>query len=100
LVNGELARAATICPAAALTRTKKGDGIMGSSDTGKSKSGRSGKGGGGASTPAYGMGVIGALVYFVPEADSILEVLWGIVLSMFWPAVLVYHALDAMVGSF
>jgi hypothetical protein len=68
---------------------------MGSNDSDKSK-----RSGGGATTPAYGMGVIGALVYLVPEADSILEVLWGIVLAVFWPAVLVYYALEAMVGSF
>lgn len=70
---------------------------MGSNDSSSVKRSRSG---GGASTPAYGMGVIGALVYFIPAADNFLEVLWGFVLSCFWPAVLVYFALDALVGSF
>lgn len=44
----------------------------------------------------YGMGLIGALVFNMQYADSFKEVLWGLVKSFFWPAVLVYEALSRL----
>lgn len=48
------------------------------------------QGGGGA---VYGMGVIGALFYYISNAGNFWEVIVGIFKSLFWPAVLVYEAL-------
>jgi hypothetical protein len=42
----------------------------------------------------YGMGVIGALVYFLQNATTFLMVLMGIVKAIFWPAVLVFKILE------
>jgi hypothetical protein len=56
----------------------------------------SSKGSPGGAAPLYGMGVLGALVYYIQESTSFLDGLWGIVLAIFWPAVLVYEALHAL----
>lgn len=53
------------------------------------------KGSGGA-VPAYGMGVLGSLVYFIATSTSFFDGVWGIVQAFFWPAVLVYYALDGL----
>jgi hypothetical protein len=39
----------------------------------------------------YGFGVIGALIYFIQQAQTIWAGIIGIVEAMFWPAVLVYE---------
>ena len=44
-------------------------------------------------TPVYGLGVLGALVYFISHATSFLSGVFGIFKAIFWPAYLVYHAL-------
>lgn len=42
----------------------------------------------------YGLGIIGAVVYFVTHADSFLDGLIGVGLSIFWPSVIVYKVLE------
>jgi hypothetical protein len=42
------------------------------------------------------MGFMGALVYFIQDAESFLDGLWGVLLAFVWPAVLVYHALEKL----
>jgi hypothetical protein len=49
-----------------------------------------GAGGGGA---VYGLGVIGALVYYWGSASTFLLFLFGLFKAVFWPAFLVYEAL-------
>ena len=44
----------------------------------------------------YGLGVIGALVYFIQHATSFWEGLLGVVEAIFWPAVIVYKALELL----
>jgi hypothetical protein len=44
--------------------------------------------GGGA---VYGLGIIGALFYFLPHANSFEKVIMGILKSLVWPALFVYH---------
>ena len=51
--------------------------------------------GGGA---VYGLGMIGALVYYISTATSFWMGLWGVVEAIFWPAFLVYDALGALHG--
>jgi len=53
---------------------------------------RSGAGaaGGGA---AYGLGLIGALIYFIQSATSFWDGLYGVFQAVFWPAYLVYGLL-------
>jgi hypothetical protein len=48
------------------------------------------KGGGEA---VYGLGLIGAFVYFMTHAHSFWEVIFGIFQSILWPAFLVYQLL-------
>lgn len=50
--------------------------------------------GGGAGDAVYGFGLIGALVYFVPQAVSFTDKLWAIGKAFVWPAMLVYHLLQ------
>ena len=42
----------------------------------------------------YGMGFLGALVYFISHADSFLDGLIGIFGAIFWPGVVVYKVLE------
>lgn len=53
------------------------------------------RGGQGSSGSAvYGLGVIGALVYFWPQAVSLSEHLLAVGKSLVWPALLVYQVLS------
>lgn len=49
--------------------------------------------GGGA---IYGIGVIGALVYFIQHASSFLDGVVGVIYAIFWPGVVVYKALELL----
>jgi hypothetical protein len=46
-----------------------------------------------ASAPVYGMGLIGAWVYYLQHAETIWMGLLGILKGIFWPGFLVYEAL-------
>lgn len=46
--------------------------------------------GGGA---VYGLGFVGALVYFVQHASGVTEILMAVVKAIVWPALLVFRAL-------
>ena len=59
------------------------------SDTSKTKSAVRG-GGGGA---VYGLGLIGALVYYWQHAHGFWAHIWAIVEAILWPAFVVYHLL-------
>ncbi len=50
----------------------------------------------GGSGAIYGLGIIGALIYFLQHAGSFWEVIWGIIQAIFWPAVIVYKALELL----
>ena len=47
----------------------------------------------GASEAVYGMGLIGAWVYYISHAATIWMGVLGILKGIFWPAILVYEAL-------
>lgn len=49
---------------------------------------------GGASAPVYGLGLIGALVYYLPHATTLLAGVLGFFKAIFWPAMLVYKLLE------
>lgn len=49
-------------------------------------------GGGGA---VYGLGLIGALVYYIQTASNFTDALWGIVKAILWPAFLIYSLLSS-----
>ena len=51
---------------------------------------------GAASNTVYGMGFIGALIYYLSTATSFWAGLMGIVKAIFWPAFLVYQALTVL----
>jgi hypothetical protein len=55
-----------------------------------SRSSQAASGGGGA---VYGLGLIGALVYYWQHADGFWWHLWSIVEAIFWPAFVVYDLL-------
>jgi hypothetical protein len=44
----------------------------------------------------YGIGVIGALVYFLQQASNFSEVLIGLGKAIFWPAVVLYKVLGLL----
>jgi hypothetical protein len=53
-----------------------------------------GKESGGGGDAVYGLGLIGALVYYLGHANSFQTVIMGILKSLVWPAVLIYHFLN------
>lgn len=53
----------------------------------------------GGGNAVYGLGMIGALVYYLQAADVWWEYLLAFVQAVFWPAFLVYEAFGALVGS-
>ena len=48
---------------------------------------------GGASEAVYGLGMIGAWVYYISHATTFMLGVLGIFKGIFWPALLVYEAL-------
>ncbi|MBD3280784.1 hypothetical protein GF389_04645 [Candidatus Dojkabacteria bacterium] len=52
--------------------------------------------GGGGSNAFYGLGFIGALIYFIGNAANLGEGLFGIVKAILWPAYFVYYILESM----
>ena len=49
--------------------------------------------GGGA---IYGLGILGAWVYFWQQANQFWEYVWAIVQGFFWPAFMVYDVFVAL----
>ncbi len=58
----------------------------------KGRKRRGPKGGGGSGSPIYGLGMIGALVYFITRAETGEEYLLAVGKSLVWPALLVHQA--------
>jgi len=48
--------------------------------------------------PLFGLGLIGALVWFWQQADGLGEHVVGILKALVWPAFLVYDAFQALAG--
>lgn len=48
---------------------------------------------GGQGNTIYGLGVIGALFYFLQNASGFEAVMWGIGKAVFWPAILMFKLL-------
>lgn len=48
---------------------------------------------GGTSSGLYGLGFIGALVYYIQQADDFWMVILGLLKACVWPAFLVYELL-------
>jgi hypothetical protein len=52
----------------------------------------------GGGNAVYGLGLIGALVFFWQQAGSFGEYLLAILKAVVWPAFLVYEAFQALIG--
>lgn len=44
----------------------------------------------------YGVGMIGALIYYLQHATSIPNALFGVFKAFFWPAFFVYRAIELL----
>lgn len=51
---------------------------------------------GGAGGAVYGLGLIGALVYFIQTAHSFWDGVYGVFQALVWPAFLVWGLLDSL----
>jgi hypothetical protein len=49
--------------------------------------------GGGA---VYGLGLIGALIHYLQYANTIQEIIFGIVKAILWPGFLIYKVLEVL----
>ncbi|HET6920906.1 MAG TPA: hypothetical protein VFI46_15800 [Jiangellaceae bacterium] len=52
----------------------------------------------GGGNAVYGLGLIGALVFFWQQADSFGQYLLAILKAVVWPAFLVYEAFQGLIG--
>lgn len=52
----------------------------------------------GGGDAVYGLGLIGALVYYIRQADGFWEVILGILKALVWPAFFVYDVLKFISG--
>lgn len=52
--------------------------------------------GDGAGGAVYGLGFIGALVYFIQHASNFQAGLFGVVKAIIWPVLVVYKALELL----
>ncbi len=50
----------------------------------------------GASDTVYGMGLVGAFVYFFPQITSIPSFFMVLIKSIIWPGILVFQALSLL----
>ncbi len=50
----------------------------------------------GGGNAVYGLGLIGALVYYLQQADGAAEYLLAVLKALVWPALLVYQALGRL----
>lgn len=50
----------------------------------------------GSSGAIYGLGMIGALVYFIQHSTSLWTGIIGVIEAVFWPAVVVYKVLELL----
>lgn len=44
----------------------------------------------------YGFGLIGAVVYYITNADGVLDLLWGLIKALVWPGILVYELFSSL----
>ncbi len=51
---------------------------------------------GGGSSAVYGLGFVGALVYYIQHATTFVGGLVGIVKAMIWPALFVYRLIQLL----
>ena len=49
-----------------------------------------------SSNSIYGLGFLGALLYYLSTASSFVMGVWGVIKAFFWPAFLVFEALQAL----
>jgi len=52
----------------------------------------------GGGNAVYGLGLIGALIYYIQAADGFWMGVVGILKALVWPAFLVYHLLKALLA--
>lgn len=50
----------------------------------------------GNSDALYGLGVLGAAVYFIQQAQGFWQGVLGLIKAIFWPAVLLYRVLESL----
>jgi hypothetical protein len=48
------------------------------------------------SEAVYGLGFVGAVVYYIQVADTFSTGVWGVIKAIVWPAILVYRAFGAL----
>jgi len=48
----------------------------------------------GGNGAVYGLGFVGALIYFIQHATSFVDGVFGILQAIFWPAIFVYKAFE------
>ena len=55
-----------------------------------------GNAGGAVGGAVYGLGLFGALVYFIQTATSFWDGAWGVLQALVWPAFLVWGLFDSL----
>jgi len=53
----------------------------------------------GGGNAVYGLGLIGALVYYIQHADGFWSVIVGILKALVWPAFVIYYLLKFLMAA-
>ncbi len=51
---------------------------------------------GGASGAVYGLGFVGALIYYIQHSQTFIEGVIGLLKALTWPAFLIYRVLELL----
>jgi len=43
--------------------------------------------------PFYGLGIVGAMIFYIQQADGFFPIIWAIIKAFIWPAFFVYDVL-------
>jgi hypothetical protein len=65
-------------------------------DEGAGMAGSNANANAGAGSAIYGLGVLGAVVYFWQQADAFWEYVLAVVQGLVWPAIMVYEGFAAL----
>ncbi len=50
----------------------------------------------GGSSAVYGLGFVGAAVYYIQHANNVGDVILGVLKAVVWPALLIHRALGSL----
>jgi hypothetical protein len=70
--------------------------VLGKSIKGAEMADGKGNAGAAGAGAVYGLGLVGALVYYISTANGFWDGVWGVIQALVWPAFFVYGVMDKL----